>query len=49
MRYLKYLVFAFIIALPVNVFAGGPTPRGLDILSSDSPDHNAYAYYDLRS
>ncbi|NIP31129.1 MAG: hypothetical protein GTO02_17340 [Candidatus Dadabacteria bacterium] len=49
MNYVKYLVLAFILAIQINVFAGVPTSTGLDILSSDSPDHNAYAYYDLRS
>ncbi len=51
MRYFKYLILAFILALPVNVFAGPPPPATqsrVDFLTTDRPDEEVYAYYDLR-
>lgn len=49
MKYFKYLYMALLIAMPINVFAGGAGDVGVDILSSDAPDEEAYAYYDLRN
>ncbi|NIP30346.1 MAG: hypothetical protein GTO02_09745, partial [Candidatus Dadabacteria bacterium] len=45
MKLFKYFVLAFILAMPVNVFAGG----GFTNLSNtDEADSVISAYYDLR-
>ncbi|NIP31768.1 MAG: hypothetical protein GTO02_19860, partial [Candidatus Dadabacteria bacterium] len=51
MRYFKYLVLAFLITIPVNVFAGDfpAIQSNVTFLTTDRPDEEAYAYYDLRN
>ncbi len=53
MKFFKYLVLAFIIAFPVNVFAGAvlpsiPVSSRLDLLTNHDPDNEVASYYDLR-
>ncbi|NIP29024.1 MAG: hypothetical protein GTO02_00190, partial [Candidatus Dadabacteria bacterium] len=48
MTYFKYLVLAFIIAMPVNVFAQPLTQSIVEIQNNFTPDKDLFTYYDLR-
>ncbi len=47
MKYIKYLVLSFIIAVPLNAFAGADPDY--TAITTDFADNKLSAYYDLRN
>ena len=49
MKYYKYILLLFILALPINSFSQPLVQSEVSALSKFSPDNEAFAYYDLRN
>ena len=50
MKYIKYLVLAFILILPFNAYSGMVTGNEIEFLQTDDDgDSEVYAVYDLRN
>lgn len=49
MKYYIYIFFAFILAVPVITFAQPPDENRVTYLTTDKPDEEAFAIYDLRN